>query len=320
MECLENPTASSLSTPHPLPTTTDEGSTCYHSPSFIRRHDYLVSDSDQQSTSHQAPSVPINSSSSAAIDAFISKARHQASSRNINSINCFQLNCHKSLCPLDNLQDYIDSLSLDNFILFLQEPPLSPSSSITGANNRLEVVHDTDRPRAAILSTISISNVCTPLSTIKLKTSSKSSDLILCSLYWDYTIPDPPPQLEALLSHARSSSLPLIVSADANAHHVVWGSTNVNKRGETLLNLLLKHNMAIFNDGSKTFHNILRSEAPDITFGNPQAADIVSGWKVSPFLSQTMRSSNSALTLASTNYQLLHPEGRTKSPNNLSQH
>ena len=46
---LHNPTASSPSTPHPLPTTTDEGSTCYHSPSFIRRHDYLVSDSDQQS-------------------------------------------------------------------------------------------------------------------------------------------------------------------------------------------------------------------------------------------------------------------------------
>ena len=57
MECfdgillIENPTASSPSTPHPLPTTTDEGSTCYHSPSFIRRHDYLVPDSDQQSTS-----------------------------------------------------------------------------------------------------------------------------------------------------------------------------------------------------------------------------------------------------------------------------
>ena len=55
MECfdgillIENPTASSPSTPHPLPTTTDEGSTCYHSPSFIRRHDHLVSDSDQQS-------------------------------------------------------------------------------------------------------------------------------------------------------------------------------------------------------------------------------------------------------------------------------
>ena len=132
---IDNPTASSPSTPHPLPTTTEVGSTCYHSPSFIRRHEYLVSDSDQQSirrhdylvpdsdrqsTSHQVPSVPINSSSSAAIDAFISKAKHQASSRNINSINRFQLNCHKSICPLDNLQDYIHSIPLDDFILFLQ--------------------------------------------------------------------------------------------------------------------------------------------------------------------------------------------------------
>ena len=139
------------------------------------------------------------------------------------------------------------------------------------------MVYKTDRPRAAILPPYLCQTCARPYRNSLLETWRPSSSTLVLNhqthslfpLLGLYN-PRPPPKLEALLNHARSSSLPLIMSADANAHNVVWGSTNVNKRGDTLLNLLLKHNMTIFNDGSKTFHNILRSEALDITFGNLQ--------------------------------------------------
>ena len=48
------------------------------------------------------------------------------------------------------------------------------------------------------------------------------------------------------------------------------------------MDFILHHNLSFFNDGSITFHNVLRSEVLDVTLGNPSASTMVSQWHTSP--------------------------------------
>ena len=258
-----------------------------------------------QNTISTAPTPPTTLAPTSRIENFISYARlasdtlPSAASNNqnsINSISCYQLNLHRSIGPLDNLQSALSKLDTDSLICFLQEPPISPSSRIIGASNAMETILETDplniqnRPRAAILLSSPFFPNCTPLTqftsrdiaTIRLNTFTPAKDLILSSFYWDFTTTKLPDILIDLCQFAHTSSLPLIIAGDVNAHHISWGSTNTNKRGEMLMDLILKFNLSVFNDGSKTFHNILRSEVLDITFGNIQGTQLLSSWQASP--------------------------------------
>ena len=75
----------------------------------------------------------------------------------ISSISCYQLNLHRSISPLDNLQSPLYKQDTDALICFLQEPPISSSSRTIGASNTMETILETDPPnvqnwpRAAIL-------------------------------------------------------------------------------------------------------------------------------------------------------------------------
>ena len=61
--------------------------------------------------------------------------------------------------------------------------------------------------------------------------------LVVYSAYLPYDSEDPPPsrQLEELMRYCENEDLYLIVGCDSNAHHTVWGSTNYNGRGDSLL-------------------------------------------------------------------------------------
>jgi len=41
----------------------------------------------------------------------------------------------------------------------------------------------------------------------------------------------PPPKITALVKHCMKMHLPIIIGCAANAHHVIWGSSDVNQRG-----------------------------------------------------------------------------------------
>ena len=45
----------------------------------------------------------------------------------------------------------------------------------------------------------------------------------------------PPNLLRDLLVFAENEQIPTIVGTDANAHRTIWGSSNINHRGEDLL-------------------------------------------------------------------------------------
>ena len=111
-----------------------------------------------------------------------------------------------------------------------------------------------------------------------------SKDIVFCSGYFPYDSSWEPPSLNVtnLVDFCSSFGLNLIVGCDANAHNVVWGSSDTNKRGESLFDFLLIKELIILNEGNEpTFCNSIRQEVIDITFSSKTLCNIVSNWKVS---------------------------------------
>ncbi|KAG8234448.1 hypothetical protein J437_LFUL014194 [Ladona fulva] len=88
------------------------------------------------------------------------------------------------------------------------------------------------------------------------------------STYLPYDAPNPPPnrELEDLVNFCKTKSWDLLVGCDSNSYHSVWGSSDVNPRGESLLEYLLTTELQLLNRGSQpTFRNNVREEVIDIT-------------------------------------------------------
>ena len=114
---------------------------------------------------------------------------------------------------------------------------------------------------------------------------------VFVSAYMASEEPAPPIILRELVSHCDINKLPLIIGTDANAHDLVWGSSDINERGEELLNFCASFNLEICNVGNKpTFRTQVREEVLDMTLVNPNAVGLISDWHVSdvPSLSDHM--------------------------------
>lgn len=74
----------------------------------------------------------------------------------------------------------------------------------------------------------------------------------------------------------------LIIGTDANSHHTIWGSTDINERGEILLEALVRNSMTIINIGNEpTFVTRIRKEVLDLTLATGFIGDRIEGWRVS---------------------------------------
>ena len=88
-------------------------------------------------------------------------------------------------------------------------------------------------------------------------------------------------KLDKVVNFCRTKNYRLIISADANSHHVAWGSSDINGRGERLLEYFLNNNLTINNIGNvPTFVTRSRQEVLDITVSDCRAALFVKNWKV----------------------------------------
>lgn len=64
--------------------------------------------------------------------------------------------------------------------------------------------------------------------------------VVLASAYLAYEEKEPPAgMMRNLFNYCNSNGLELILGCDANAHHTAWGSSDVNGRGERLLDYIL---------------------------------------------------------------------------------
>lgn len=111
------------------------------------------------------------------------------------------------------------------------------------------------------------------------------TELIVCSAYFpgDINAEEPPPAaIRRLFEFSRRNNIQLIMGCDANAHHTVWGSTNINARGECLLNYLLGVEFMVNNVGSEpTFVTRVRREVLDLTISSVLLSNKITNWRVS---------------------------------------
>ncbi|XP_075990263.1 uncharacterized protein LOC142985905 [Anticarsia gemmatalis] len=113
------------------------------------------------------------------------------------------------------------------------------------------------------------------------KDSSKT--IISAAVYLPYKEPNPiPTQLEGLVNHSIQHKMDIIIGCDANAHHVIWGSSDTNRRGEKVLEYLVSSPLQLLNRGnSPTFVNARRGEVIDITLATNTASNHIANWHVS---------------------------------------
>jgi len=108
--------------------------------------------------------------------------------------------------------------------------------------------------------------------------------IVLASTYMpgDSIEPPPPRNLTKLAKYCEDKNWDLIIGADANSHHVVWGSTDTNNRGEELLDYVMTSNLHICNKGNEpTFENVSRKEVLDITLASTNIMNDILHWRVS---------------------------------------
>ncbi|XP_073948990.1 uncharacterized protein [Choristoneura fumiferana] len=121
------------------------------------------------------------------------------------------------------------------------------------------------------------------LTTIKILGRGEGKALIFSSAYLPYEATDPiTPLLRSLVENSSKANTGLIIGCDANAHHVIWGSSDVNKRGEKLLDFLVSSSLQIMNKGNDpTFVNAKRGEVIDVTLATNNICRNITKWHVS---------------------------------------
>ena len=88
--------------------------------------------------------------------------------------------------------------------------------------------------------------------------------------------------MKNLLVFTENEQIPTIVGTDANAHHTIWGSSDINPRGEDLLAYCASANLNFCNVGNKpTFRTKTRKEILNLTLVNRCTWNRVVGWHVS---------------------------------------
>ena len=84
------------------------------------------------------------------------------------------------------------------------------------------------------------------------------------SVYLPYEEPDPPSaMMRDIVQHSAEERKEIILGIDANTHQILWESTDINPRGESLLEYMVTTKLNILNkarnrglDGEET-HRVL---------------------------------------------------------------
>ncbi|PNF39986.1 hypothetical protein B7P43_G15921 [Cryptotermes secundus] len=109
-------------------------------------------------------------------------------------------------------------------------------------------------------------------------------ELVVASVYLPYDSDEPPPtkELRDIKDYCFSRKKQRIIGCDANVHHILWGSTDTNPRGESLIEFPVSSNLNILNHGNEpTFVVCNRKEVTDLTLRTNNIGNLVSNWYVS---------------------------------------
>jgi hypothetical protein len=83
-------------------------------------------------------------------------------------------------------------------------------------------------------------------------------------------------EISIKLSNEWEERTHLIIGFVANSHHISWGSTNVNSRGESLFIYIMANGLDVMNKGNRpTFVTCNRQEVGDITIATLYAGNFI---------------------------------------------
>ena len=207
-----------------------------------------------------------------------------------NLIRCAQCNLHHCKEANGLFNDWMTSNDKtgNTKIGFLQEP-YTYENNIAFFDKNLNIFAHTGRKktRAAIVASKNLPfwllNQFTNEDVVSVALRSDNKIYVFCSVYMDFNENNPPPDLLKNLSlHCFRNSWGLFIGTDANAHHTLWGSSDVNSRGQILSDFIFSSDLHICNIGNTpTFADCRREEVLDITLVNTSCLHRISDWRVS---------------------------------------
>lgn len=118
---------------------------------------------------------------------------------------------------------------------------------------------------------------------VEVPTIRGKTEVCIASAYFPGDVEDVPPcSVVHFVNYCKKINAQFIIGCDANAHHTIWSSTDINKRGEDLLNYMSSNNIDICNRGdSPTFVNSIRQEVLDLTICSDLLSEKIVNWHVS---------------------------------------
>ena len=199
-----------------------------------------------------------------------------------------QINLHHCKAAAVDLMVFMGKEDVD--VALIQEPWLH-GNRVRGLGSReYELFHATrgGKLRSCILARRSanfflLSSLCSDdVTVIRAEGDGRTNPILLAATYMPYEDDSPPSdEVRKLVTFAKQNHSSLVMGCDANAHHRQWGSSDTNRRGESLLDFIICHDLGICNRGNTpTFRNRVRSEVIDLTLTSGLTR--VDGWRVSP--------------------------------------
>ncbi|PNF38780.1 hypothetical protein B7P43_G12820 [Cryptotermes secundus] len=168
-------------------------------------------------------------------------------------------------------------------IALIQEPWLY-KGRIRGLNNTRGTVFSiipSNNARSCVytrnhVNALPLLELCTRNTTYPYREGRKEQ--IVASVYLPYDSDEPPPtkEMRAITDYCCRRKKQLIIGCDANAHHILWGSTGTKPRGESFMEFLLCSNLNILNHGNEpTFVVCNRKEVIDLTLGTNDIGNLI---------------------------------------------
>lgn len=203
-------------------------------------------------------------------------------------LRLLQINLHHSSTASAELLLTLDEGNFDGALI--QEPWISGKGDIKGLTSqqyKLLCSPNEGIKRSAILvkknlNTFLKSNYSSnDLTVILCEGSGGQKPLLIASAYMSHDKEAPPAELQTLVDEASEKKLDLVIGGDANAHHKIWGSKDINIRGESFLNFILSSNLSIANRGNvPTYIGPTSENVLDITLYTETETCILDNWQV----------------------------------------
>ena len=165
-------------------------------------------------------------------------------------------------------KDWVRGLNKDGYSILYAAGPGKTRACIMVKSNL----------KAFILSDFSDKDTCT----IALENKRRVVWFMSCYMAHDHGDDPPNSMTRKAMSNANRKNIPLVICADVNAHHTIWGSSDINQRGESLLNFIVDNKLTIVNRGNEpTFIVTNRREVLDVTLISDKFSYLISDWSVS---------------------------------------